>query len=171
MLLRRRSAQSFNGNPMKVYIFWNLKSGKIRQNVNLKWGTKYSRDMMTFLEKITESSKWDRIHTDFMESWWDHPVPFAKGLIWRMCPIFWFFVSFQSYWSICRFDAQFWALPNLTRHNNVSGAFIENRLESCKVSNINVIHTAWAMPQVMLTTMLTIVTASPVIAITMILTL
>ena len=34
-----------------------------------------------FVRKITDSSKWDRIHTDFMASWWDHSVPFAKGLI------------------------------------------------------------------------------------------
>ena len=39
---------------------------------------------------------------------------------------FLFFVSFQSYWSICKGDAQFWALPNVTTHKNVTGAFIEN---------------------------------------------
>ena len=43
MLLRRRSAQDFNGNPMKVYIFWKLRRRRIRQDVNLKRGTKYFR--------------------------------------------------------------------------------------------------------------------------------
>ena len=27
--------------------------------------------------KIAESPKWDRIHTDFMESWWDHSDRFV----------------------------------------------------------------------------------------------
>ena len=47
MLLLRRSAQDFDGNPMKVYIFWKLRRRRIRQNINLKWGTKYFRDMRT----------------------------------------------------------------------------------------------------------------------------
>ena len=41
--LRRRSAQDFNGNPVKVYIFWKLKRRGIRQNVFRKyilpWGS------------------------------------------------------------------------------------------------------------------------------------
>ena len=37
-----------------------------------------------------------------------------KGLQFLYCPF-------------CGGDAQFWALPNLTRHKNTTGAFIENR--------------------------------------------
>ena len=34
-----------------------------------------------------------------------------------------FFISFQSYWSIFRGGAQFWALPNLTRHKKARAHF------------------------------------------------
>ena len=52
MLLRRRSAQDFNTNPMEVYIFWKLRRRRIRQHVNLKWGR--GRGMKT----VKNSTSW-----------------------------------------------------------------------------------------------------------------
>ena len=44
--------------------------------------------------ETAESPKWDRIHMDFMESRWDHSVPYAKGWSKKPCPIF--YVPFRS---------------------------------------------------------------------------
>ena len=49
--------------PWKYIFFWKLRSRSIRQNVNLKWGTKFSREYKDIFRNIAESSKWDRIYT------------------------------------------------------------------------------------------------------------
>ena len=72
MLLRSRGAHDLKEKPMQVY---SESSVEEEYDKMLAWSEELGAPgIWGPFWKIIESSKWDRIRTDFMGSWWDRSV-------------------------------------------------------------------------------------------------